>query len=136
MRLAKISLLASAVGFAGFGLALIIAPHLMESAGLSIIDPAGRIEIRAFYGGLELGLAMFFLIAWKKEWILPGLSVQIETNGFIVIARIVALFMENFQAKPATYWSLAAELSLLILGVVAVRLYRKQQKEDMYRRDS
>ena len=130
MKLAKFSLLDSAIGFAGFGLALFIAPNLMESAGLSIIDPAGRIEIRAFYGGIELGLAMFFLIAWKKDWILPGLSVQIETNGFIVIARIVALFMENFQAKPATWWSLAAELSLLTLGVVAVRLYRRALKTE------
>ncbi len=128
MKLAKFSLLVSAIGFAGFGLALFIAPNLMESAGLSIIDPAGRIEIRAFYGGIELGLAMFFLIAWKKEWILPGLSVQIETNGFIVIARIISLFMENFQGNPTIYWSFAAELSLLTLGVVAVRLYRKDVK--------
>jgi len=129
MKFAKFSLLASAIGFAGFGLALFIAPNLMESAGLSVIDPAGRIEIRAFYGGIELGLAMFFLIALKKDWILPGLSVQIETNGFIVIARIVSLFMENFQANPTIYWSLAAELSLLTLGVVAIRLYKRKQKE-------
>ncbi|RKY54751.1 MAG: hypothetical protein DRP93_04765 [Candidatus Neomarinimicrobiota bacterium] len=129
MKFAKFSLLASAIGFAGFGLALFIAPNLMESAGLSVIDPAGRIEIRAFYGGIELGLAMFFLIALKKDWILPGLSVQIETNGFIVIARIVSLFMENFQANSTIYWSLAAELSLLTLGVVAIRLYKRKQKE-------
>jgi uncharacterized protein DUF4345 len=126
MKLAKISLLASAIGFAGFGLALFIAPQLMESAGLGIIDPAGRIEIRAFYGGIELGLAMFFIIAFKKNWILPGLTVQIETNGFIVIARIVALSMENFQGNPTIYWSLAAEMSLLILGVVAICLYKKK----------
>ena len=125
MKLAKLALLAAAIGFFGFGIALFIAPELMESAGLSIVDPAGRIEIRAFYGGIELGLAMFFVIALKREWILPGLSVLIETNGFIVIARVAGLIMDNFQALPATWWSLAAEMSLLILGVVAIKVYKK-----------
>ena len=125
MKLAKFSLFASAIGFAGFGFVLFIAPHLMESVGLGIIDPAGRIEIRAFYGGIELGLAMFFIIALKNNWILPGLTVQISTNGFIVVARILALFINNFQASPAIYWALAAELSLLILGIVAIRIVKR-----------
>jgi hypothetical protein len=125
MKLAKFSLLAAAIGFAGFGLVLFVAPQLMESAGVGILNPAGSIELRAFYGGIELGLAMFFVIALKKDWIQPGLSVQIETNGFIVIARIAGLIMANFQANATIYWSLAAELSLLILGVVAIRHFRK-----------
>ena len=122
-KFARFSLLAAAIGFWGFGIALFIAPALMESAGLAIVDPAGSIEIRAFYGGIEMGLGMFFLIALKKNWILPGLSVQIETNGFIVLMRLIALAIEGFQAKPATWWSLAAELSILILGVIAIRIY-------------
>ena len=126
MRLAKFSLLASAIGFAGFGLVLFIAPQLMESAGVGILDPAGRIEIRAFYGGIELGLAMFFIIALRNNWILPGLTVQIATNGFIVLMRIAALFMDNFQGNSTIYWSLAAEGSLLILGIIALAFYKKK----------
>ncbi len=126
MKLAKFSLIAAAIGFFGFGIVLFVAPELIESAGISLVDPAGRIEIRAFYGGIELGLAMFFVIALKKDWILPGLTVQIETNGFIVIARLAGIIMENFKASSATWWSLAAEMSLLILGVVAIRVYKKK----------
>ena len=129
MRLAKFSLLASAIGFAGFGLVLFIAPSLLESAGVGILDPAGRIEIRAFYGGIELGLAMFFIIALKNNWILPGLTVQIATNGFIVFMRLAALFMDNFQGNPTIYWSLAAEGSLLVLGIVAICIYKKSVRE-------
>lgn len=126
MKLAKFSLIAAAIGFFGFGIVLFVAPELIESAGISLVDPAGRIEIRAFYGGIELGLAMFFVIALKKDWILPGLTVQIETNGFIVIARLAGIIMENFKASSAIWWSLAAEMSLLILGVVAIRVYKKK----------
>ena len=129
MRLAKISLLASAIGFAGFGLVLFIAPQLMESAGVGILDPAGRIEIRAFYGGIELGLAMFFIIALKNNWILPGLTAQIATNGFIVFMRLAALVIANFQGNPTIYWSLAAEGSLLMLGIIAIRIYKKSVRE-------
>ena len=109
MKLAKIALIASAVGFFGFGIVLFIAPELMETAGLKIMNPAGAMELRAFYGGIELGLAMFFVIALKRDWILPGLTVLITANGMIVFCRLAALVIDNFQAKPATYWSLAAE---------------------------
>ena len=129
MKLAKLSLIASALGFAGFGLVLFIAPTLLESAGVGILSPTGRIEIRAFYGGIELGLAMFFIIALKNNWILPGLTVQIATNGFIVFMRIAALVIADFQGNPTIYWSLAAESSLLILGIVAIQLYKKSIRE-------
>ena len=126
MKISKLSLIVSAIGFFGFGIVLFIAPELMESAGLALVDPAGHIEIRAFYGGIELGLAMFFVIALKREWILPGLTVQIATNAMIVFCRLAALVIDNFQAKPATWWSLAAEGALLVLGVVAVNVYKKR----------
>ena len=125
MKLAKLSLIASAVGFFGFGIVLFIAPDLMESAGVGILDPAGRIELRAFYGGIELGLAVFFVLALKRNWILPGLTVQIATNGMIVFIRLASLVIENFHANPTIYWSLLAEGSLLVLGIVAVSFYKK-----------
>ena len=129
MKLAKLSLIASAIGFFGFGIVLFIAPELMESAGIALVDAAGHIEIRAFYGGIELGLGMFFVIALKREWILPGLTVQISTNAMIVFCRLAALVIDNFQAKPATWWSLLAEGSLLILGIIAVDTYKKRVRE-------
>jgi hypothetical protein len=126
MRLAKFSLLASAIGFAGFGLVLFVAPSLLENAGVGILSPAGSIELRAFYGGIELGLAIFFIMAFKRDWILPGLTAQIATTGFIVFFRAASLVIENFQANPTIYWSMAAEMSLLVLGVVAICLYKKK----------
>ncbi|MFA6618752.1 MAG: DUF4345 family protein [Candidatus Neomarinimicrobiota bacterium] len=126
-KFARFSLLAAAIGFFGFGIVLFIAPGLMETAGVKIIDPAGSIEIRAFYGGVEMGLGMFFFIALRKKWILPGLSVQVLSNGFIVITRVIALAIEGFQAKPATWWSLAAELFILLLGIMAIRIFKSNK---------
>lgn len=126
MKLAKLSLLASAIGFAGFGIVLFIAPHLLERVGVAIMNPAGSIELRAFYGGIEVGLTAFFILAFKKEWILPGLTVQIATTGFIVFFRIASIVIENFNANPHIYWAMLAEGSLLILGIVALSLYKKK----------
>jgi hypothetical protein len=126
MKLAKISLIASAIGFFGFGLAFFIAPELLERSGLAFTDPAALIEIRAFYGGLQFGLTMFFIIALKNNWIVQGLSAQITIVGFVVLIRIAASIMSNFHGNFMTYFYLAADTSLLILGLIAISLYKKK----------
>ena len=121
MKLAKFSLIASAVGFAGFGIVLFVAPGLLETAGITIVSPAGEIELRAFYGGIEIGLALFFLFALRRPaWIRPALVVQICTAGAVVLARAMALILAGFQANSVIYLSWAAEATLLIIGIIAL----------------
>ena len=127
MKLAKLSLLASAIGFAGFGFVLFIAPSLLESAGIGILSPAGSIELRAFYGGIEIGLAAFFILALRYKWILPALVLQVTVTGAIVFFRAAALVIDNFGANTTIYLSWAAEGFLLIIGIVALTLYGKTE---------
>ena len=60
---AIVVLVLAGLGFLGFGLWLVVDP----AGGLATVDiaatsPAGLIELRGFYGGLELGLGVFFLM--------------------------------------------------------------------------
>ena len=60
-RIARVSLLLAALGLIAFGAALLVKPSLLGIVGVELGRPSAATEIRAFYGGLELGLAVFFI---------------------------------------------------------------------------
>ncbi|MFK7802292.1 MAG: DUF4345 family protein, partial [Anaerolineae bacterium] len=59
---------------------------LTEPMGVTTADSTGVIDIRAVYGGFQLGLAIFlFWSAGEDERIYPGLLITILTTGGIAL---------------------------------------------------
>ncbi|HEX8904439.1 MAG TPA: DUF4345 domain-containing protein [Longimicrobiaceae bacterium] len=124
MRLARISLVLAALAFAGFGVALLVRPTLLGILGVQLPTPAAATEIRAFYGGLELGLAAFFFIASRRDaWVRPALFAQAAGMGGIVLARIAGIAVDG-SAEPLVLLFGALEASGAILGLIALRRLR------------
>ena len=71
-KLARTMLWLSALLFAAFGAFLLIDPGGMEKLGLPLAVPRWRTEIRAFYGGLELGLAAFLALCLGSAPLRPS----------------------------------------------------------------
>ena len=68
------------LGFGGatlavYGVVFFIAPTMLaELVGLEFTNPNAAVEIRSFYGGLELGIAAFLLIsAWRTALVPAGI---------------------------------------------------------------
>src|SRR4026207_1835005 len=90
MKIFPTSLLALAgAGFLAFGLWLGGGPARgPASVGIAARSPAGLIELRAFYGGLELALGIFLLLcAARPDWRRPGLWAVLLGNGGVGLAR-------------------------------------------------
>ena len=77
---------------AGFGLAYFVRPQ--ETANLSgmlLMAPAALTDVRAYYGGLQLGLAFLFAwFAWTQQ-MRTGLVLAMALYLPIVLFRSVAL---------------------------------------------
>jgi hypothetical protein len=59
----RIILILDALVFAVFGVLTLFWPvAMMSTLGITFAEPAGVTDIRATYGGYELGMAMF--LAW------------------------------------------------------------------------
>lgn len=88
----RIVLVLVGLGFLGFGAWLAVSPQTaLEPLGIHATD-AGWIELRAFYGGLELGLAAFlFMAAWRDDWRRAGLWVALLGNAGIGLTRLASL---------------------------------------------
>lgn len=119
--LARFALAAGALGFGGFGLVLLAFPGLLGGVGVEAVSPSGTVELRAFYGGLELGLAAFLLLAlFRPAWHRSALTLELCALGGIVVARGAALMLTGGEANAIVYGAWAGEGAMALLAAVAL----------------
>ena len=113
------------LGVLGFGGWLVIDP----AGGLAGVDigatsPAGLVELRAFYGGLEVGLGLFLLAcAARPAWRVPGLWLVLLGNLSIGLARVYGIASSGvFNAFFAA--ALAWEFGFPLLAWLALQRLR------------
>ena len=128
MRFARVVLGLSSLVWCGFGLMLSIWPERLGGVGLSVDGALARIEVRGFYGGLELGIAGFLAwcaIAKTAERTRAGLVLTAAALGGTALGRLVGIGLEG-GSTTAQMWSFVAlELAGTALAVAAlVRLGR------------
>ena len=97
MSVPRILILLSAAAFAGFGVWFLAAPSALEDfASIGLSDPAARAEIRAMYGGLELGLAAFFRwCALSEQRYEAGLTASALAFLGLAIARLAGMALDS-----------------------------------------
>ena len=121
VRLARVSLVLAALAYAGFGVATLVRPSVLNVLGIELLRPAASTEIRAFYGGLELGMALFFArAAAEPAWFRPALFAQAASLGGVVLARLAGIAVDG-SGEPLVLLLGAAEGAGALLGLVALR---------------
>ena len=128
MRIFSIFVLALAgLGFLGFGAWLVFDPvGGLAGVGIAGTTPAGVIELRAFYGGLEIGLGLFLLLcAAQPDWRTPGLWLVLLSNLAIGVTRLYGIgdsgVFNNFFAA-ALVWELGFS------ALAAIGLMRRRRR--------
>ena len=109
------------LGVLGFGLAIVAAPEaVLAPVGISG-TAAGLVELRAFYGGLELGLAAFlFACAAKPAWRVPGLWSVALINGGIAAARLLGIGLSG-EFTGFFAGALVWEIGFTLAAILALR---------------
>ena len=109
---ARAILLALAAGYVAFGAAFLLAPAKLASyVDIGVSSRIALIELRAFYGGIELGLGCFLAIAAaRKEWHAPGLLAALLSLLGIAAARVYGISLEG-SASFLIYAFLAIEVA-------------------------
>lgn len=120
--LSRFTLWLAGLGFIGFGLACLIAPlATLASAGVVVSGAVAAAEIRAFYGGLEIGLGTCLLLAASSaQHHRAGLVLCLATYGGIGLARALGMGLDGV-GTPFLWAALAVELGLAILAALSLR---------------
>ncbi len=118
-RLAQVVIGATALIFLALGAWLLVSPAGLAGVGLDVSTPVARTELRATYGGFELGTGLF--LAWCcacRARLRIGLVATALIVGGFALGRLVGLALDRPDAT-AQYGLLALELTGVTLAVVA-----------------
>ncbi|HCL77049.1 DUF4345 domain-containing protein [Stutzerimonas nitrititolerans] len=118
MRFARFVLIIQAVIMAGLSLAYWLRPYEMANLnGMLLMESASVSHMRVYYGGLQLGLALFLLWAARApERARPALVMLMITLLALVLGRLVSLWLDGgaligFDLVSLIYRVLAALLA-------------------------
>jgi hypothetical protein len=109
------------LGFLGYGIAFLLAPEAtLAGAGMQLTGTGAVVELRAFYGGLEVGLGLWLLFAALREKLLrPGLWLTLASNGGIGGSRLLGLALGGAW-NPFFGYALPWELGFAALAAGAL----------------
>lgn len=112
MLLARVILSLQLLATAGLGLAYFIRPHEMANlSGMLLMAPAAATDMRAYYGGLQLGLAAFIgLSLARRPLIHPALTLLTLLYSALALARIGGLWLDGGAQQTFNLYALLLEV--------------------------
>lgn len=119
---ARLVLRLSALPCAGVGLAFLAAPAAMGSlVGLELTSVTADNDVRAVYGGVSSGLALFLWVsASRPDWLVPGLAAQLLTFGGLALARVLSWAVAGWPG-PIAHLLHAGEIVGIAAAALALR---------------
>jgi hypothetical protein len=116
--------------FLYFGILLYVRPAaLSDTVPLQLTDPTAVAEIRAFYGGLEIGLGAFIVAAGIiRAFLCPGLWLLFAISAGLTLGRITGIAVDHASGS-FIFIALAVESAGVILSGVALRRIRNTAQD-------
>lgn len=123
MPFARVILLIQILLLAGLGLAYFIRPHEMSNlSGMLLLAPAAATAVRAYYGGLPLGLAAFLGLALLRPALIhAALTLLVLLYGALALARIGGLWLDGGALQTFNLYALLLEVVSAGLAFKALR---------------
>jgi len=124
MTFAKVLLGFNGLIFAVYGAVCLVVPSLPAGyAGMDLPGASATTEVVAMYGGLQLGLGLFFLRAIARPELLDeGLFVMALLIGCLASARAIGLLVHG--TTEYNVGAVAYEATTAVLAVVAWKRLR------------
>ncbi len=121
MIFARVVLVLTGLIYLAFGIFFLVDP---EQAATIVCywlgGPTAFTEVRAFYGGLEIGLAAFLVVcAAVRRFVPAGLLATLLLCGGTAAGRLVGMVVDESRSTVVVV-SLAVELVVVALAAIAL----------------
>ena len=123
MLFARILLAVQAIAFLGLGLAYFTRPEQMANlSGMLLMAPAAITDVRAWYGGLQIGLAAYLLMAMSRvDLARAALTLMVLLFSALALARIGGLWLDGGLQQTFNLAALLVEVVFAALSFLALR---------------
>lgn len=112
MLFARVVLVIQLLALAGLGLAYFVRPHEMANlSGMLLMSPAAATDMRAFYGGMQIGLAAFIGLALARlDLTRAALTLLVLLYSSLALARIGGLWLDGGAQQAFNLYALLLEV--------------------------
>ncbi|PZW41280.1 MULTISPECIES: DUF4345 domain-containing protein [unclassified Pseudomonas] len=112
MLYARIYLVVQLLLLAGFGIAYFLRPQEMGAvSGMLLMESAAVTDVRAFYGALQLGLAVFLGLALSRhELTRQALTLLLVLYSSLALGRIAGLWLDGGAQQTFNLWAILFEV--------------------------
>ena len=123
MLFSRILLAAQALILAGLGIAYFVFPQEMANlSGMLLMAPAAVTDVRAYYGGLQIGLATYLLLALSRQDLMrAALTLLVLLYSSMALARIGGLWLDGGLQQTFNLTALLLEVVSAGLCFAALR---------------
>ncbi len=123
MLRARVVLIIQLMALAGLGLAYFIQPHQMANlSGMLLMAPAAATDMRAFYGGLQIGLAAFIGVSLSRlDLTRAALTLLVLLYSSMALARMGGLWLDGGAQQTFNLYALLLEVVSVVLCFWALR---------------
>ncbi len=93
----RIFLALSTAAWLPYGLYCFLAPETLKiAAGVGVDGPTGTTEIRAMYGGLQIGIGVLCALgAWKPTWRPTAVRTLLLLVGGLLATRAIGVLLDG-----------------------------------------
>ena len=108
----RLFLIAQILTLAGFGLAYFVRPQEKTAnlSGMLLMAPAALTDVRAYYGGLQLGLAAWLGLALLQGDLLrPALMLLVLLYSALFLARLGGLWLDGGAQQTFNLYAMLFE---------------------------
>jgi hypothetical protein len=118
MRAAKIYLILMAIMSVGFGVVYLFWPLSMtDPMGFGPLAPPALTDVRATYGGFQIGTGLFMLFCLRPERLRLGMLLALLSVTAIALSRAVGLLLDG-DFTDVLKGTLAFEVVLAVISLI------------------
>ena len=120
MTFVEFAAIATAVYFVGFGAGFLFRPEVVAKVGLRWTNPAGRTEVRCYYGAVSWALGGFLAYQVTQDRAADGVTLALMLASAVLLVRVIGTIVDRAQAEAYTRMALPTE-AVFVLALAAAR---------------
>lgn len=119
MTFVEFAAVATAIYFFVFGAGFLVKPELVSRFGLRWTDPAGRTEVRCYYGAVSWAIGAFLVHQVVEDRAVDAVTLALLLAGAVLLVRVIGTVVDGARSEAYTRVAIPTEAAFVVALAVA-----------------
>ena len=119
MHFTTIVAVGTALYFFGFGAGFLFRPELADRLGLRWTNPAGRTEVRCYYGAVSWALGAYLIYLVTQDQAAYAVTAALFLASAVFVTRVIGTLIDGAAGEPYTRLAIPTEGAFVAVLIAA-----------------